>query len=85
MNLKKTNKSWKTNLLGYVGLIILLGSFTFVAVGKATFGEIAVVLGASAAFLTTIGNFLAKDATASHTYSNRTLDPDKDEYPKEKF
>lgn len=83
----KTNKSWKTNLVGYVGLASVIIAFTLVALGKATLSEIGVTLGSVSALLVTVNGFLSKDSTASHTFSSQrtsTLDPDKDEFPKTK-
>ena len=81
----KSQKSWRTNLLGIIGTIVLITCFIFVAIDKATLPEIGLVLGATSAFLGTIHQFIGKDASASHTFTSRTLDPDKEEYPDEKF
>jgi hypothetical protein len=65
--MKKTNKSWKTTLVGIIGVIFLMLSMTLVFLGKATLTEVTKYAGGIGTCLTILNSFLAKDSTATHT------------------
>lgn len=83
--MNNSHKSWKTNLVGYVGVASVLFIFALVFTEKATMTEATGALGALAAFLGIMNSFLSKDASATHSKRSFIVDPDKDEYPDTKF
>jgi len=77
----KSNKSWRTNIIALLGVIIIFTGIILVFLGKASFTEVLTAGGGLALVLSTINGYLSKDKQASHTYASRTLDPDKPKKP----
>jgi uncharacterized membrane protein len=80
----KTNKSPNTNMVAIFGAIIVIVALVLVFLDKATLTEASTFVGGLGMILTIINSYLSKDKNASHTV-RQTLDPDKDDYPKDKF
>ncbi len=74
--MKNLKKSWKTSLIGV--LIIAYNLYNFLING------VEIDFTSVVSMLIGLGFFWAEDADASHSL-NRTIDPDKKEYPKRKF
>ena len=83
--MNNSHKSWKTNMVGYVGVASVVVIFALVFTEKATMTEATTSLGALAAFLGIMNSFLSKDADVTHSKRSNIVDPDKDEYPDTKF
>jgi len=59
--MKSKNKSWKTTLVAFVGVLLVFILFVLLYLGKITATDMFSGLGALGAFLTIIIGFLSKD------------------------
>jgi len=63
--MKVKNKSWKTTLIGVVGLTVLTGGLVLVYLKSITLTELGQSLGVIAIFLGSIASIFAKDSNVT--------------------
>ena len=65
--MKDKSKSWRTNLIGYIGTFLIASCIVLVFLGKSSLEDVLAFIGSLGAVLSVLNSYISKDSRATHS------------------